>query len=117
MGIRTPREAYLLSGISAQVTGGKVIDMRATNGHFVRWYSASADGPTGNGSAIFQLLHSHDQTAWTIIETVTAVEGVMGTAQYSGGAYGYLMASANKVYSAAETGTGAVWVHIQPGVA
>ena len=115
MGVRQDRAGYLLSGVSAQKTGS-AIDMRASNGHFMRFYSASADGPSANGSAIYDLLHSHDLTAWTVLERVTAVEAAIGTAHFSAGAYAYLMASASLLYSAAETGTAALWLHITPGI-
>lgn len=113
---RVHREGILLNGFSAQAVGPTALDLRASNGSFFRYSSASGDGPTAGASANFQLLHSHDLTAWTVLEEVTAVEGAVATAFHSDGAYGYIKASANLVYSAAQTGTGSVWVFVHAGI-
>lgn len=107
---------YLLSGQSAQGSGTPIIDLRATNGKFYRYLSASANGPSASASAVYNLLHSHDKTAWTILETVTAQKGDESTRWFSDGAYGYLMAEVPKVYSAAQSGTASLWVFVRPGV-
>lgn len=117
---RVDRGELILSGISAEGTGTVTIDCRGSNGVFIRWYSGSAEGPAGasaGASAIYSLLHSHDQAHWVVLETLTASAGQNGATWFSAGAYAYLRAQVNECYSAAETGTGAIWVHIQPGVA
>ncbi len=116
MATRGHRQGTLLDGFSASGLGPTAIDLRASNGSFFRYSSASADGPTGGASAVFELLHSHDLTAWTVLERVTAVEGAVATAFHSDGAYGYIKASASLVWSAAETGTASVWVYVQGGI-
>lgn len=116
MPTRGHREGILLSGIAASGLGGTAIDLRASNGKFFRYSSASSDGPTGGASAVFELLHSHDLTAWTVLERITAVEGTVATAFHSDGAYGYIIASASLVWSAAETGTASVYVYVQGGI-
>ena len=113
---RVFREGILLDGFSATGVGPTALDLRASNGSFFRYSSASGDGPTAGASAVFQLLHSHDLTAWTVLEEITAVEGAVATAFHSDGAYGYIKASAKSIHSAAQTGTGSVWVYVHGGI-
>lgn len=115
MAIRAQRAGWSLSGVSASATGSAV-DMRASNGNFFRYISASADGPTAGGSAIMDMRHSHDLTAWMVIDTITATKGTQYTGWYSAGAYAYIRMDTRLVYSAAQTGTGTMYVWIQAGV-
>jgi hypothetical protein len=113
--VHSHREAWSLSGVSASATGS-AIDLRASNGHFYRYVSGSANGPTAGGSSIIDLRHSHDLTAWMVLETLTAVKGTQYSAWHSAGVYAYIRADVRLAYSAAQTGTGVTYCWIQPGV-
>jgi hypothetical protein len=115
MAVRAIRAGWSLSGVSASATGS-AIDVRASNGRVYRYISASANGPTAGGSSIIDIRHSHDLTAWMVVESVTAVKGTQYTAWHSAGAYGYFRADVRLTYSAAETGTGVMAVWLQGGI-
>lgn len=115
--IKNNYAGYLLSAVSAEVTGMAQLDLRATNGHFLLWTSGSSNGPTAGASAIIQVQHSHNTTGWTNLGAVfTASAGGVYTASYSAGAYGYLRSIVTKCYSAAQTGTGTIYQFVQPGM-
>lgn len=116
MAVYTDRGTYIASGAAVEGALTTIVDLRGTNGTFFRCNSGSGNGPTAGASAIFNVEHSHDMTAWTVIETVTASKGTVATAFHSAGAYSYLRANIVKVYSAAQTGTGSVWIFVRPGV-
>jgi len=116
MGVYTDRGAYVASGASVEGALSAIVDMRGTNGTFFMWLSGSGNGPTAGASANIDLQHSHDTTAWTNIATYTAVKGTVATAHHSAGAYSYIRANIAEVYSAAQTGTGSVWMFVRPGV-
>ncbi len=118
MDIRSDRGGYSLSGISASSTGS-AIDMRGTNGAFMLILSASG-GASGGASATVYVQHSHDLTAWMqmgqlVTASATGTVNSLYSAQFSGMAYGYVRVNATAVFSAAQTGTGAVWAYIMPG--
>lgn len=117
MGVLTDREKYLASGVSAEGRTTPRLDIRVSNGTFFMYFSGSGNGPSAGASAIFSLQHSHDLTAWSTIAQYTASgDGVsVVTAMHSGGAYGYLSVLVDKVYSAAQTGTGSLWLHARAG--
>jgi hypothetical protein len=109
MGTYTIPTGYLLSGASAEGTGAQIVSAMHRPG-FVVWYSGSGNGPTAGGSAIFSVLHSHNGASWTVLSTITGVKGTVGAQWHSAGVYVYLKARVDKCFSAAETGTGSVWV-------
>lgn len=116
--IRADYAGYSLSAVSASAFGS-AINLRASNGNFMLIISASG-GASAGASATLQPQHSHDLTAWTnlgalLTASANATQPFL-TGSYSAGAYGYVRVYATAVFSAAQTGTAAVWVWVQPGV-
>ena len=116
--VRSDRGAYLLSGERANgLTGTNIIDARGMSDRVMVTYSGSALPPSaGGGSAIIELIHSHDLTAWTLIGRLTALESTAATAVFSSGPYAYLRARTSAIYSAAATGTAAPGLFVRPGM-
>lgn len=116
--IRANYAGYSLSGVSASATGSAV-DLRASNGNFMLIISA-AGGASAGASATLQPKHSHDLTAWTNLGALLTASANTTqpflTGSYSAGAYGYVRVDTTAVFSAAQTGTAAIWAWIQPGV-
>lgn len=116
-GILDPIGGYSLSAISASSTGS-AIPLQLTNGFFMLIISASG-GASAGASATLQPQHSHDLTAWTNLGVVLTASAnatqPMLTASFSAGAYGYARVNTTAVWSAAQTGTAAVWAYILPG--
>jgi hypothetical protein len=112
------RGLYIASGNAVEGAGTAIYDVRGGrhNDKVFLWWSGSGDGPTAGGSAVFTVQHSHDKTSWTNILQRTAVKGTVATAVVSGGYYDYLRINMDAVYSAAQTGTGSVWVFAQTQV-
>jgi len=112
------RGLYIASGNAAEGAGTAIYDVRGSrhNDSVFLWWSGSGNGPTAGASAIFTVQHSHDTANWTTILQRTAVKGTVATAVISGGYYDYLRVLMDKVYSAAQTGTGSVWVFAQTQV-
>lgn len=119
---RSDHGGYSHSAASASGTGS-ALDFRASNGNFLLWFSASAQGAanaSGGASATLFLQHSHDLTAWTNIGVVmtasaTGAAASTFTASYSAGAYGFVRTFVTAVFSAAQTGTGVIYTYLQPG--
>lgn len=105
---------FLVSGISAQVTGA-MIDTRAAKNYGYLVYTCSG---TGAESAIFSLQASHNVTGWMTVATYTATATQTGTAQIAG-YFPYMRVNISKVYSGtggADNGKGTLWVHYSPGM-
>lgn len=117
MSIRVDRVGYSLQTGNVSGTTGSALDLRASNGTFLMTYSASSNGPTAGGSANIVLQHSHDFTSWVVMGKYTASDAAgWATARLAAGPYAYVRATVGAVYSAAQTGTGSVWVHLHGGM-
>ena len=118
MAIRTDRGDYLLTGANANgSTGVNYIDARGMSDKALVIYSSSGNGPTAGGcSAIVELLHSHDLTAWTVVARYTSLRTTAATAVVTTGPFSYLRAQAVLVYSAAQTGTAFASMFVRPGM-
>jgi hypothetical protein len=102
---------FLVSGQSAEGTGGVILPTFNAANYGYLWYQASGE------SAIFNLEASHDSTGWLIVATYTATATLTGTAQIAG-MFPYLRANVTELYTATGAGgtaTGVLWAHFTPG--
>lgn len=110
------KAGWIMSGVSAQGTATTAIDARATVGNFTVDWSASGNGPSGGASAIFTILHSPISGWWKTVSTITAAAAAGTSAQghimYTGYP-GYLTCRVDKLYSAAMSGTGSVYIYFR----
>lgn len=114
VGVYSPIEAYWFTGGSpVGVTTSSALDLRASNGNFIHWISGSGLAAGAANSALLNLQHSFDLTAWWSLSITTASAPSFVTAQFSGGAYAYLRSVAT-IYSGA-TGTGAPYQAVYAG--
>ena len=115
--VKTQPNAWIMTGVNTEGATGSAIDMRGSRGAFVSTVSASSNGPSANASAQIAIQHSPDLTAWFTLATQTASSPAgMYETWFTAGVYGYIRVSAIKVYSAAQTGTAFINVHILGGI-
>lgn len=118
--VRNDRGRHLLSAISVEgIDSSRVTGLGHTD-TVLMWFSGSALGAanaSAGASGIFALQHSFDGfQGWTDIAIVTASAGQQGTALYNVGPMGFLRANVIELHSAAQTGTGVLWMFARPGM-
>jgi hypothetical protein len=106
------KAGWLLSGVSVEGTASTSLDLRATPGVFSLRWSASGNGPSGGASGIFTVLHSPYSGNFWPVATITASAGDTGYVTYSA-MYGWVSCRIDKLYSAAESGTGSIWAYVR----